>query len=76
MALLDGLQRMGVTNSLIVLSIVLEAVGTYAVLELNYGLRGLILKNGITAMGVGICSLVVAKKCLPSLGLAFRSVHK
>ena len=76
LALLDGLQRMGVTNSLIVLSIVLEAVGTYAVLELNYGLRGLILKNGITAMGVGICSLVVAKKCLPSLGLAFRSVHK
>lgn len=66
-SLLNGLQRMDVTSSVSSVSALCSAVGVFIVLELDYGLRGLVLKNGLVSLLTIVTNVWLAKKVLPSM---------
>jgi len=66
-SLLKGLQRMGLTNTVIAVTQILSTLGVFIVLESGYGLKGLILKNAFIAILLGIANLCLARRIFPAL---------
>lgn len=66
-SLITGFQRMGYSNLINVISVILTALGTVYFLGRGYGLRGLILTNALVA-GVTVCSnVLVARHLFPEM---------
>lgn len=69
-SVLNGLQRMDLTNLLLMLNTLSSAIATVLVLERGYGLRGMVVANAlasVTTIGLGWAT---AQRQLPSLRLA------
>ena len=66
-SILMGLQRMEITNSVVVVATIVNALGVYVVLENGFGLRGLIINNGVVSLVAAIANFWMAKKLLPAL---------
>jgi len=71
-AIMDGLQRMDVTNLITVATSVPNIIGTVVWLELGYGLRGLVINQGIIFMLATISLAVYTHKLLPQFRLSPR----
>ena len=69
-SILDGLQRMELTNIVIALARVLSAIGAFIALENGYGLKGLTIKNGIIVILVAASNFCLAKRVFPNLKLS------
>jgi len=65
--ILDGLQRMEITNTVDAVARVVSAVGVVFVLNQGWGLRGLVLKNAVIAIATLLVSCYLAHRALPSL---------
>lgn len=68
-SLLEGIQRMDVTNSLTSLTSVLSAVGVFLALELGYGLAGLVVKNALLAAIMASSYWLMVRRLWPSFRL-------
>ena len=65
--ILDGLQRMEITNTVGAVARVVSAVGVFFVLNQGWGLQGLVLKNAVVAMATLLVSCYLAHRVLPGL---------
>ena len=65
--ILDGLQRMEITNTINAVARVSSAIGVFFVLSQGWGLRGLVLKNAVIAIATLLVSCYLAHRVLPSL---------
>jgi len=65
--ILDGLQRMEITNTVGAVSRMVSAAGVVFVLNQGWGLRGLVLKNAVVAIATLLVSCYLAHRVLPSL---------
>ena len=52
---INGLQRMEITNTIKICTSIINAVGIFIVLELGYGIKGLIITSGVTSL-IGVLS--------------------
>jgi len=68
-AVVMGLQRMDVKNVIVILVSVPEVVGTVVVLELGYGLRGLMINEAIIAILTAGAFTLAAFRVFPNLRL-------
>lgn len=68
-SILKGLQRMELTSTVTAVTQILSALGVFIMLESGYGLKGLILKNAVIAILLGVASLYLARRVFPSLRL-------
>jgi len=66
-AIQTGLQRMGVTNVIGFVMSLIKVVATVCLLELGYGVRGLLYANAIVLMFFAPASVAVGFLLLPSL---------
>jgi O-antigen/teichoic acid export membrane protein len=66
-SLLIGLQKIGIVNLILFFYSVANAMLVYIFLNAGMGLRGLVLVNGITSVGMCIANAYIAKKHLPRL---------
>ncbi|MBT5875207.1 MAG: oligosaccharide flippase family protein [Candidatus Latescibacteria bacterium] len=64
---MTGLQRMDVINKIGMVSSLLTLIGTYIVIESGYGLRGLVINNGVIAIVGSIITLFAAYRIYPQL---------
>ena len=71
-SVLDGLQRMELTSATSVLDRTLSAVGSVIALQLGFGLPGLVVKNAVVAVVVGILNLLLIRRLLSTLVLSPR----
>ncbi len=62
-----GLQRMDIFNKISISFSILGAAGTLIVLEAGYGLRGLVLNNGIIVVLGGAVNIMAAYHLVPTL---------
>ena len=62
-----GLQRMDIFNKISISFSILGAVGTLIVLEAGYGLRGLVVNNGIIVVLGGAVNVMAAYHLVPTL---------
>jgi len=74
-ALLDGLQRMDVNNSLAMLSQSVSALGTVIMLWAGYGLRGLAVKNALVVVLTAALYLILVRRLRPTLAIHPRHFH-
>jgi O-antigen/teichoic acid export membrane protein len=66
-AVLNGLQRMDITNKISVTLSVVSIAGTVFFLEMGYGLFGLMVNNAIVYLAGGVMSGVIALRLLPEV---------
>jgi len=66
---INGLQRMDVTQSILAVSSVLRAVGVFIVLEAGFGLKGLIIKNGLISFLAIVANYAFFKNLLPGISI-------
>lgn len=64
---MTGLQRMDVINKIGMISSFFTLIGTIVVVEMGYGLRGLVINNGIIAIIGTVITLFAAYKLFPPL---------
>lgn len=69
-SVLQGLQKMDITNALGVAGNVLRVGGTFFFLEAGYGLQGLVFNEGLVALVVAGLGFFFLKKALPDLRLS------
>lgn len=67
--LLRGLQRMEYGNSVVIMSNVLRVSATFSVLALGFGIKGLIVANGVIMPISFILLFYFSKRLFPSLSL-------
>lgn len=73
-AVLNGLQRMDVTNLIAIATSVPSIIGTVAFLELGYDLRGLVINRAIVLLLATTLLAVYTYKLLPQFRLSPRSL--
>jgi O-antigen/teichoic acid export membrane protein len=66
-SILDGLQRMEITNTMNAIARVMSALGVFFVLNQGWGLRGLVVKNAVVSMAMLLASTHLAHRVLPGL---------
>lgn len=66
---LEGLQRMDLSNSIKIISVLFQTFTTYLALENGWGIVGLIIGNSFAVILTGILSLLYLKKIFPILHL-------
>jgi len=71
-SVLDGLQRMELTSATSVLGRILSAVGSVIALQLGFGLPGLVIKNAVVTVMIGILNLLLTRRLLYTLVLSPR----
>lgn len=71
-SLLNGLQRLDLTNTLTATMQALSAVGVFIALESGFGLRGLVVKNAVIAVLTSMVYLYLMRRVLPGLHLHWR----
>jgi len=71
-SLLNGLQRLDLTNALSTIMQMLSAAGVLIALEGGYGLRGMVIKNAIIAGLTSIVYLYLMRRVLPGLYFDWR----
>ncbi len=67
---IDGLQKMDITNKISMIISIPNISGTVIVLELGYGLKGLIVNNGIIVLLSAAISFFFARKLLMNLKIS------
>ncbi len=75
-AIQNGLQRMDICNKIALITSIPNVAGTIFVLTHGYGLRGLIINNGIILIAGGLINVSMAYKILPELSLSCRFLSK
>lgn len=68
-ALQTGLQRMDITNKMLIALSVPQVIGTVLCLELGYGLSGLMVNHALILAITGVVNVIVAFKIFPHLKL-------
>ncbi|HAL61301.1 MAG TPA: hypothetical protein DCP08_02715 [Chloroflexi bacterium] len=68
-ALILGLQRMEATNAIVIITSLPRIGGTFLVLQLGYGLKGLILNEAAVSLLAALLLLIVSFRLLPTLQL-------
>jgi O-antigen/teichoic acid export membrane protein len=71
-SLLNGLQRLDLTNTLATTMQIFSAVGVFIALESGFGLRGLVVKNAVIAGLTSVVYLYMMRRVLPGLHLDWR----
>lgn len=66
-AILKGLQRMEISNSINIIVSIIYVIGIFVALHYGFGLRGLILVHGIRIFLINMASIVYAKKVFRAL---------
>jgi len=66
-AIIKGLQRMEITNCINVICSIIYVIGVFVVLRYGYGLKGLIVNQGIKIVLVSMASIFYSKKIFKSL---------
>lgn len=66
-AILKGLQRMEITNSITIIVSMIYVIGIWGALHYGFGLRGLILIHGIRIFSINIASIIYSKIIYPAL---------
>jgi len=62
---LQGLQRLDITQGVSSVSSIINAVGVFVVLEAGFGLKGLILKNGVVSLITILANFYFARRLFP-----------
>ncbi|MBE3116914.1 oligosaccharide flippase family protein [Candidatus Bathyarchaeota archaeon] len=70
-SVINGMQRMDVSNGIAFAVTILNAIGVVLVLSLGFGLRGLVVNNGISTIFAGLVSLLAVRKLAPSIKCRF-----
>jgi len=70
-SVVNGMQRMDVTNGIAFGTTILNAIGVVLVLSLGLGLRGLVVNNGISTICAGLVSLFAVRKLAPGIQFGF-----
>jgi O-antigen/teichoic acid export membrane protein len=68
-SLLNGIQRIDLTNTLSAASALLNFIGILFVLGLGYGLKGMVVINGVVVLTMGLTGLWIARQKLPEVHL-------
>jgi len=63
-SILDGLQRMDISNAILTIQILLSALGTFYALESNYGIKGLIINGLIVSLLSLFANILFSKKLI------------
>jgi len=71
LSILNGIQRMDITNSILIVASIIHAIGTIIVLELGLGLRGLLLNQGSKFLIIILGSIPFAIKLAGPIQLKF-----
>lgn len=75
-AVITGLQRMDIQNTLALVFSLLTAAGTVFFLERGWGLRGLVVNNAIVAVVGAAVNVVIARKLLPQMAVSVKAVNR
>jgi len=77
-SVLNGLQRMDLTNTVFAFARVSSAIGAFIVLQNGYGLKGLTIKNGIIVLLVAASNFCLTRRVFPNLklGLSFLRLQR
>ncbi len=70
-AIIKGLQRMEVTNAIEMIASIINFIGVFIVLENGFGLKGLIVNQGIKIVLVSLASIYFSKKMFGKLAFKF-----
>ena len=70
-AVIRGLQRMEISNSINVGGSIFYALGIFVFLEIGYGLKGLVIAQGIRIILINLVSLFCAKRLNKDLTFSF-----
>jgi len=73
--ILDGFQRMDLSNIADTLSVLLQSGGTFIALSIGWGLKGLIVANIFAILITGVIALIMVKKFFPPFGLHPRYIR-
>jgi O-antigen/teichoic acid export membrane protein len=73
-AIIKGVQRMEITNALNLISSFVFILGIFIVLQSGWGLKGLILVQGIKVLMVNVGSIYYSKKLIPQLSLQLNNL--
>lgn len=74
-AILKGLQRMDVTNTINIVCSSIYIIGVFAVLNLGFGLKGLIINQGIRFILISFASMYYSKKIFKKLKFRIDDFH-
>jgi len=69
-SVINGLQRMEITNKIVILLSLPKILGTMIVLEFGYGLKGLIINNGIVMLFMAAISSLYAMRLFSHLKIS------
>lgn len=75
-SVLVGLQRMDLVSLNMLGKVMLSAMGTYVVLRLNLGIKGLVVNSGIGILAFAACNYIQTKRHLPGRQFNIWSVRK
>jgi len=67
--ILNGAQRIDLRSIVGAITDVISVIGTFVVLQLGYGLQGLVIKNALIALLLGISYIVVVRRIFSFLRL-------
>lgn len=70
-AIIKGLQRMEVTNAIEMVASIINFIGVFIVLENGFGLKGLIVNQGIKIVLVSLASIYFSKMLFGQLAFKF-----
>ena len=71
-SVINGKQRMDVSNGIAYAMTILNAIGVVLALGLGFGLRGLVVNNGIITIIAGLISLLAVRKLAPAIHFGVR----
>jgi O-antigen/teichoic acid export membrane protein len=75
-SVLIGLQRMDLVNLNMLGKAILSAMGTYVVLRLGLGIKGLVVNSGISILAFATCNYIQTQRHLPGRQFNIWSVNK
>jgi O-antigen/teichoic acid export membrane protein len=75
-AVLVGLQRMDVQNKILILASFFNVGGTFFFLESGYGIRGLVINQGIFTLVIVLLNAVFSRRLAPYLRLGLSRMRK
>jgi len=68
-SLLDGLQRMDLTNTAAIAGVIINAIGTFIALNLGCGLRGLVIVSGAVGLVTIGLNMIMSRRVFKALTL-------
>lgn len=75
-SILEGMQRMDISNKVNIVMAVPNVIGTVYFLEKGYGLRGLMLNNAINFILLSIIKVIISMRIFPEIKLDPRRFNK